>query len=90
MHERRALFKKSSAKGAKIVNFRHVKACDEACVEGRLESKLLKKDPTGAYSIGVNVFVDANGNPMKFSSTGKRADRFDGELEVILNFLRYT
>ena len=82
LQERRALFKKSPAKGGKLVAFGDVKACEEAYVEGRLESKFLKMDPKGVYFIGVNVFVDEAGVAMKYSCTGKKAERGDAELEV--------
>ena len=83
MAERRALFKSCPAKGEKITLFGSLKASEDAFVEGRLESKLLKLDPKGTYSIGVIVFVDGEGVEMKLSSTGRKADRFNSELEVI-------
>ena len=88
MEERRALFKNSPAKGEKISLFRSLKSSEEAFVEGRLVSKLLKLDPNkGVYSIGVMVFVDEEGAEMKFSSTGKKADRFHMDLEVKIFFV---
>ena len=62
-NKRRALFKNSPAKGVKISLFRSVKSSEEAFVEGRLVSKLLKLDLNKGviYSIGVMVFVDEEG-----------------------------
>lgn len=85
MESRRALFKKNPAKLGKFVTFSHLKENDEASVVGRLESKLLKKNPTGSYFIGVCVFMDEEGNLMNFSSIGKNAERFDGEFKVRMN-----
>ena len=79
---RQLKFKQHPAKEDVKISFVKLKQSVDSSCTGRLESILLKLDPTHRYSIGVLVFSGGDGRIIRFSGTGRKIEQLFTNLQV--------